>query len=78
MRTVQYDPDKLRHLFVKKKVLTLDAIKEKYGRVDEITLYSGRKIKGVILKYDKTYKILTTKGILRISAEDVESKRNIR
>jgi hypothetical protein len=51
MRTVQYDPDKLRHLFVKKKVLTLDAIKESLGTPVKMTVF--RKLKS--LSYRASY-----------------------
>jgi hypothetical protein len=51
MRTVQYDPDKLRHLFVIKKVLTLDAIKEALGTSVRMTVF--RKLK--FLSYRASY-----------------------
>ena len=51
MRTVQYDPDKLRHLFVKKKVLTLDTIKEALGTSVKMTVF--RKLKS--LSYRASY-----------------------
>ena len=51
MRKIQYDPDKLRHLFLKKKVLTLDVMKETLGTSVKMTVF--RKLKS--LTYRASY-----------------------
>ncbi len=61
-----------------KKPKSLAGIKTRYGRVDEITLYSGRVYKGVIISRGKMYKILTTGGTIRVPASKVKRTRVIR
>ena len=51
--------------------LTFAEMKAKYGRIDVITLYSGKVIQGVILSRGATYKVLTTHGTIYIKAKDV-------
>lgn len=52
--------------------LSYEEMKAKYGRVDIITLYSGRVIQGIILSRGVTYKILTNKGPIAVNAKDVK------
>jgi hypothetical protein len=51
MRKIQYGTDKLREVFVKKKVLTLDSIKETLGTTVKMTAF--RKLK--MLAYRSSY-----------------------
>ncbi|HOP29828.1 MAG TPA: FecR family protein [Spirochaetota bacterium] len=46
-------------------------MKAKYGRIDVITLYSGRMIQGVIISRGESYRILTTNGTINVKAKDV-------
>lgn len=52
---------------------TLEEIKAKYGRVDEIILYNGKKIKGVILKRGASFTVLTIQGYTKIKATDIKT-----
>lgn len=60
------------------KPATLSDIKEKYGRVDEITLYTGKVYQGVILSRGSVYKILTTYGSISVPAKKVKRTRVIK
>lgn len=57
---------------------SLTEVKQKYGRVDEITLYNGKVYKGVILKRGVTYTILTTGGKVYVPKKNVRSTRVVR
>lgn len=57
---------------------TLDEIKEKYERIDEVLLYSGKKIRGVIVERGSHYKILTTSGYVSIPAKQVRNTKVLR
>lgn len=57
---------------------TLTEVKQKYGRVDEITLYNGKVYRGVILGRGSTYSILTTGGKVYVPKKNVRSTRVIR
>jgi len=46
---------------------------EKYGRVDEITLYSGRRYRGVILSRGENYRVMTARGIVHIPAREIKN-----
>lgn len=58
--------------------LTLEALKEKYGRIDEVQLYSGRKYTGVITSRGEIYRILTPAGNVTVPAKEVKGSRIIR
>ena len=60
---------------VQSKTMTLAQMKEKYGKIDEITLYSGRKYTGVIISRGGVYKILTTGGVVTVNAKEVKGSR---
>lgn len=51
--------------------LTPEEMKAKYGRIDVITLYSGRTIQGIIVSRGESYRVLTTNGPVSIKAKDV-------
>jgi hypothetical protein len=46
-------------------------MKAKYGRIDVITLYSGRVVQGVIISRGESYRVLTSSGTVFIKAKDV-------
>jgi len=52
--------------------MSYEEMKEKYQRVDVITMYNGRVIKGVILTRGTYLKILTPSGIVTVNAKDVQ------
>ncbi len=52
--------------------MTLDDLRLKFKRIDVITMYNGRVIKGVIVDRSKTLKILTPGGIVTVPAKNVK------
>jgi len=51
--------------------LSLDEMKTKYGRIDVITLYSGKVINGIIISRGESYKVLTSSGTVILKAKSV-------
>lgn len=51
--------------------MSLGEIKAKYGRIDEVRLYSGRVIEGAILERGSTYRMITPSGPVNIPAKQV-------
>jgi len=71
--------EKLKASDVKKSSgrMTLAEFREKYGRLDEIMLYHGKKYTGVIISRGAVYKILTPSGTVTVPARDVKGSRVI-
>jgi hypothetical protein len=55
------------------KLLTMNELKAKYGRIDVIRLYSGKKILGIIISRGAIFKVLTPAGQLAIDSKEVQS-----
>jgi hypothetical protein len=51
--------------------LTLQELKDKYGRIDEVTLYNGKKIRGVILGRGEIFRIITDRGMTAVNAREI-------
>lgn len=60
------------------RLFTIDELKEKYGRIDTITLYSGRRIKGVIISRGDSYTILTPGGRIYVQLSQIRDTQTIR
>jgi len=56
----------------KLKGMSFEDMKAKYQRIDVITMYNGRVIKGVIMSRGASLKILTPGGIVTVQAKDVQ------
>lgn len=52
---------------------TMEEIKKRYKRVDEITTYRGESIRGAIISRGDTYVVMTTKGRRRIKKDDIKN-----
>jgi hypothetical protein len=66
---------KLKKIALKSKPKTLKQIKETFNRLDLIILYSGKKIKGAIIKSTPTSLVIYTKnGTIKIPKSKVKSK----
>jgi hypothetical protein len=63
---------------IKKEKRTIEEIKGVFGKTDEIVLFSGRIIRGAIMERGEKYSILTTDGLLNISAKEIQSVRVVR
>ena len=56
--------------------LTIGDLRKKYGRIDVITTYTGKVIKGVIVKRGKkSYTVLTPSGKRRVNKMNVRNTR---
>ena len=69
--------DKIREL-IQKTPKSLSEIKEVFDRIDEISLYNGRKIEGAIISRGAQYKILTLQGVISVPRGDVRDTKVIR
>lgn len=73
--------EKLNELESKQKAnlvpQSLAEIRRKYGVVQEINLYNGKKIKGYILRRGEKYQIVIPGRIISINADDVENVNRI-
>ena len=52
--------------------LTFNEMKEAYKRIDVITLFNGRVIKGIIVSRGDIYRIITETGPVEVKAKDVQ------
>ena len=59
------------------KRMSLEEMKLKYGKLDEVMLYSGKKYTGVIISRGGVYKILTTGGVVSVPVNEVKGSRII-
>jgi hypothetical protein len=63
------------NLEIEKESWTFEKIKARYGRIDEVTLYNGRVIRGAIVSRDSIVKILTPAGVVMVKAKDIRTTR---
>jgi len=63
---------------IQKQSATMEEIKEAFDRIDEISLYNGKVLRGAIIERGKQYSILTTGGTVRVPENQVRSVRVIR
>jgi hypothetical protein len=52
--------------------MSYEDMKKKFQRIDVITMYNGRVIKGVIMSRGASLKILTPGGVVTVQAKDVQ------
>lgn len=57
--------------------MTLSNLKTKYGKLDEVMLYNGKKYTGVIVSRGGVYKILTPSGTVSVNAKEIKGSRVI-
>ncbi|MFH0975594.1 MAG: FecR family protein [Spirochaetota bacterium] len=60
------------------KIRTLEDIKRKYGKLEEVQLYNGQRYTGAIISRGGIYSFITVKGIKKIPAKDVKNVRIIK
>lgn len=63
---------------IQKQSATMEEIKEAFDRIDEISLYNGKVLRGAIIERGRQYSILTTNGTVRVPENQVRSVRVIR
>jgi hypothetical protein len=59
-------------------IITLEDIKKKYGKLEEIQLYNGKRYTGAIISRGGTYSFVTVDGVKKIPAKDVKNVRIIK
>ncbi len=52
--------------------LTLEEIKSRYGRIDVVTLYNGRVIRGAIISRGAVVRVVTVNGTVTVQAKDIK------
>lgn len=60
------------------KFKTADEIKVRYGKIEEVYLYNGKKYEGAVLTTDDVYTIVTVDGTFRIPMQEVKLRNIIR
>jgi hypothetical protein len=63
---------------IKKENRTEKEIKQVFQRIDEISLYNGRVVRGAIINRGRTYSVLTTNGTIKVPESQIKSVRVIR
>lgn len=58
---------------IEKDSWTLEKIKAKFGRIDQVTLYNGRVIRGTIISRGANVKILTTGGTVTVQSREIRT-----
>jgi len=57
---------------------TLEDMKARYERIDEVTLYSGKVIRGIIMERGVYIRVLTPSGYVNIPAKKVRNTRALK
>jgi hypothetical protein len=60
------------------KIVTLEDIKRKYGKLEEIQLYNGMSLTGAIISREGSFTIVTVNGIKKIPAKNIKNVRIIK
>lgn len=55
-----------------------DEIKLRYGKIEEVYLYNGKKYEGAVLTTDEVYTIVTIDGTIKIPMNEVKLRNIIR
>jgi hypothetical protein len=55
----------------KSRNLTMEEIRARYGRIDVITLYNGRVIRGAIISRGASVRVLTPAGFVTVRANEI-------
>ena len=60
------------------KLKTNEDIKVKYGKLEEVFLYNGKKYEGAVISIDEFYTIVTINGTVKIPMNEVKLRNIIR
>lgn len=63
---------------INKPSKTIEEIREVFSRIDEITLYNGRTVRGAIVSRGAQYTVVTTGATIRIAEKDIKNVRVVR
>ena len=59
---------------LKKKFETNEEIRQEYGRLEVVYLFSGKRYEGAVISIDNYYTMVTVNGIIRIRMEEVKAR----
>jgi hypothetical protein len=59
----------------KLRPMTLSQIRRKYGRIDVVSLYTGRVVKGAIISRGNMVKMITPGGVVSFSSKKIRNTR---
>ncbi len=73
-KTLEADTDINREIeeLAGRKSMSLEEIRARYGRIDVVTLFSGKVIKGAILVREAKIKMITPQGMMSFPAKEVK------
>ncbi len=55
------------------KALTIDDIRAKYGQIDEVVLYSGKRYTGAVISRGAVMRIMTVNGVVNVPSNEVRN-----
>ena len=59
------------------RAMSLQEIRARFGRIDVVTLYSGRVIRGAIVSRKASVEIITPSGLISVRANKIRNTRSI-
>ncbi|PKL18107.1 MAG: hypothetical protein CVV49_07630 [Spirochaetae bacterium HGW-Spirochaetae-5] len=62
----------------KTKFTSNDEIKQKYGKLETVTLWNGKSYTGAVVNTEKVYSIITIDGLINIPMKEVKIREIIR
>lgn len=63
---------------IKEKPKSIEQIKEVFDHIDELSLYSGKTIRGAIISRGTEYSVLTTEGVVKVPADKIRQTNIIK
>lgn len=61
-----------------RKFETNEDIRQEYGRLEVVYLFSGKKYEGAVISTDEFYTMVTVNGIVKIPMKDVKIRKIIK
>jgi hypothetical protein len=63
---------------IKETPKNIEQIKEVFDHIDELSLYSGKTVRGAILSRGSVYSVLTTEGVVSVQADQIRQTNVIK
>lgn len=68
---IEQNENKVNETILDETGRPIEELKQKYGRLDVLSLYNGRVVQGVILSRGANFKVLTSSGAVFVDAKDI-------